>query len=116
MSAGTANNLSEEMMHRLRAAVGSRPTEDTTQIEATEYNWNQPHYFDHNQLNKLEDFTENLARAVAEKFADFCHSEFEVKVVSTTQHFVAELLAKAETITGIEYQREEKIWRKHLKP
>jgi flagellar motor switch protein FliM len=95
MSARTANNLSKEAIQRLRAAVGSKPAEDTTQIEATEYNWNQPHYFDHNQLNKLEDFSENLAGAVAEKFTDFCHGEFEVKIVSTTQHFAAELLGHA---------------------
>ena len=95
MSSRTAKNLSKEMMHKLLAAVGSEPVEDTTQIEATEYNWHQPHYFDNNQLNKLEDFTEDLARAVAEKFTHFCHSEFDVTVVSTTQHFASDFLDQA---------------------
>ncbi|MBA7600641.1 hypothetical protein ES703_07699 [subsurface metagenome] len=92
MSSRATNKLSQEKIHQLLAAVGSKPTEDAAQIEATEYNWRQPHCFDHNQLNKLNEFTKNLAIVVAEKFTDFCHSEFDVTVVSSTQHFAAELL------------------------
>ena len=95
MSSRATNKLSREKIHRLLAAVGSKPAEDTTQIEATEYNWRQPHYFDHSQLDKLDDFTKNLAIVMAEKFADFCQSEFDVTVVSTAQHFAAELLDQA---------------------
>lgn len=95
MSSRATNKLSQEKIHQLLTAVGSKPTEDTAQIEAAEYNWRQPHCFDHNQLNKLNEFTKNLAIVVAEKFTDFCHSEFEATVVSSTQHFAAELLDQA---------------------
>ena len=95
MSSRATNKLSQEKIHQLLTAVGSKPTEDAAQIEATEYNWRQPHCFDHNQLNKLNEFTKNLAIVVAEKFTDFCHSEFDVTVVSSTQHFAAELLNQA---------------------
>ncbi len=90
-----ANNLSNEKIQQLLIAVGSGPLEDTTGIKATEYNWNQPHYFDRKQLNRLDEFTKKVARAMAVKFVDFCHSEFDVTVVSTMQHFAAELVDQA---------------------
>jgi len=90
-----AKSLSNEKIHQLLSAVGSGPMEDTTGIKATEYNWNQPHYFDNKQLNRLDDFTKKVARAMSVKFVDFCHSEFDVSVVSTMQHFAAELVDQA---------------------
>jgi len=95
MSSRATNKLSREKINRLLAAVGSKPAEDTTQVNATEYNWRQPHYFDRNQLDKLDDFTKNLAIVMAEKFTEFCQSKLDVTVVSTTQHFAAELLDQA---------------------
>jgi flagellar motor switch protein FliM len=94
MSIG-ANNLSKEKIHQLLIAVGSGPLEDTTGIKATEYNWNQPHYFDRKQLNRLDDFTKKVARSMSLKFVDFCHSDYDVTVVSTEQHFAAELVDEA---------------------
>lgn len=94
MSIG-ANNLSKEKIHQLLIAVGSGPLEDTTGIKATEYNWNQPHYFDRKQLNRLDDFTKKVARSMSVKFVDFCHSDYDVTVVSTEQHFAAELVDEA---------------------
>lgn len=90
-----ANNLSNEKIQQLLTAVGSGPREDATGIKATEYNWNQPHYFDRKQLNTLDEFTKKVARAMAVKFVDFCHSEFDVTVVSTMQHFASELIDQA---------------------
>ena len=87
-----ANNLSKEKIHQLLMAVGSGPLEDTSGIKATEYNWHEPHYFDRNQLNKLDDFAKKVAREMSVRFFDFCHSEFDVTVVSATQHFAAELI------------------------
>ncbi len=90
-----ANNLSKEKIQQLLIAVGSGPLEDTSGIKATEYNWNQPHYFDRKQLNRLDDFTKRVARAMNVKLVDFCHSEFDVTVVSATQHFAAKLVDHA---------------------
>ncbi|MDT8299994.1 MAG: FliM/FliN family flagellar motor C-terminal domain-containing protein [Sedimentisphaerales bacterium] len=94
MSVG-AKNLSKEKIRQLLIAVGSGPLEDTTGIKATEYNWNKPHYFDSKQLNRLDDFTKRVARSMSIKFVDFCHSEFNVTVVSTEQYFAAELVDQA---------------------
>ncbi len=90
-----ANNLNKEKIQQLLTAVGSGPKEDTTGIEATEYNWNKPHCFDRKQLNKLDNFTKKVAKAMTVKFVNFCHSEFDVTVVSTKQHFAAELVDQA---------------------
>lgn len=98
MSNTTADTTSEETsdlvsqkMQQLLAAVGSKPTEDTTQIEATEYDWHQPHYFSAEQLDKLGDLTTQVATAIAERFAQLYNSDFNVTIASTTQHFAGEL-------------------------
>lgn len=90
-----ANNLSNEKINQLLSVVGSGPMEDTTGIEAAEYNWNKPHYFDTKQFDKLDNFTKKVAKAMTVKFVDFCHSQFDVTVVSTKQHFAAELVDQA---------------------
>jgi len=94
MSVG-AKNLSKEKIHQLLLAVGSGPLEDTTGIKATDYNWNQPHYFDRKQLNRLDDFTKRVARSMSVKLVDFFHSGFDVNVVSIEQHFAAKLVDQA---------------------
>jgi flagellar motor switch protein FliM len=108
MSGGVTDNLSEEgsgavcrrpasgpvsqKIQQLLAAVGSQPTEDTTQIEAEEYNWHEPHYFSAEQLLELENLTGKIAAAVADRFTSFCSSRFDATIVSTTQHFADEFL------------------------
>ncbi len=90
-----ANNLSKEKIQQLISAIGSGPQEDTSGIETTEYNWNQPHFFDRRQLNAFDSFTKRVAKAMNVGFVDYFHSELDVKVVSITQHFAAELAVQA---------------------
>ena len=55
MSSRVTNNLSREKLQQLLAAVGIESQEDTKQnIEAFDYNWNQPHYFGREQSKKLK--------------------------------------------------------------
>jgi len=91
MSNAPTNNLSRKKIQQLLAAVGSRPTEDTTQIESTEYDWNRPHCFSNEQHDLLNDFTKKMAQAIAEKFADLCKGDFNVTISSTSEHFAAEI-------------------------
>ena len=92
MSNGVENGMGKEKIQQLLKAAGSEPAEDTTQIEATEYNWQEPHYFNSEQLLKLGYFTETAAAAMAQKFSKFCRGEFNVTVTSTAQHYVHEFL------------------------
>jgi flagellar motor switch protein FliM len=81
-------------IQQLLAAVGCGPTEDTAQIETVEHNWHRPYYFSSEQLKKLNDFTEEIAAAAAVKLATLAHSNFNVTIVSTTQHYADELLGQ----------------------
>jgi flagellar motor switch protein FliM len=92
MSNNVSDNLSKEKIRRLLAAVGSAPKEESSQLEATEHNWSEPHYFSGEQFKKISSFTETLAAAVAKKFTDFCRGKFEVTVVSTKQYFANDII------------------------
>lgn len=92
MSDRATNNMSKEKIQQLLAAVGAGPKEDDEQIEATDYNWHEPHCFNSEQLKKLDNFTQKVAVKAAEKFANLFKNKFDVKVNSTTQHFAYELL------------------------
>lgn len=87
MSDVVGDNLSREKVRQLLAAVGSRPEDDTTQVEAAAHNWREPHYFTRQQLCSLESFKEELAEVLAEKFAQLYKCPFDVTITSTTQHF-----------------------------
>ena len=91
MSSRVADSLTRNRMQQLLAVVGSTPTEDAAQIEATEYDWHDPHYFSTGQLAKLDQFAQTAARAMTRRFSDFCRSRFDVTITSITQHFVSEL-------------------------
>ncbi|MHC4644147.1 MAG: FliM/FliN family flagellar motor switch protein [Planctomycetota bacterium] len=90
-----APNLSKEKMNQLLAAIGREPAEDTTQIEAAEYDWRQPHYFTSVQLKRLDDFTKRIGKTIAYKFSTLSPGEFNVKVDSVTQLFADKVLDEA---------------------
>jgi hypothetical protein len=92
MSDGVTNSMSREKTQQLLMAVGPEPAEDTSQVEATEYNWQEPHYFSNEQLVKLGFFTKSAAGAMVQKFSKFFRSGYSVTVASTTQHYVYEFL------------------------
>ncbi|MBL7187291.1 MAG: FliM/FliN family flagellar motor switch protein [Phycisphaerae bacterium] len=94
MSSRVADSLSRKRMQQLLAAVGSTPQENAAQVETTEYNWYDPHYFSTHQLAKLDQFAQTAARAMARRFSDFCRSRFDVTITSITQHFASELSDK----------------------
>lgn len=92
MSNAINNNFSRKKIQQLLDAIGSRSAEDTTQIEASEYDWHLPHHFNSGQLKKLDDFTKKTAEMLTKKLTDLCHSNFNVTIASTTQHFADEFL------------------------
>lgn len=96
MSGRIPNNLSNHKIQQLLKAVGSKPIEEAP-VEAKEYNWLEPHYFNSEQLIKLGYFTDAAAEAMAQEFSRFCRSEFNMTVASTTQHYVHQFLS---TISG----------------
>lgn len=90
MSSRAAGSLSRKRMEQLVRAVGSRSDDNAAQLEFTEYDWHDPHYFSGEQLVKLDDFARAAAQAMGERFSDFCRTRFDVIVSSITQHFAGE--------------------------
>jgi flagellar motor switch protein FliM len=87
MNGSETNSLSNDKIQRLLMAVGSEPMEEAP-IDAKEYNWHEPHYFDSEQLIKLGYFTDEAAEVMTQEFSRFCRSEYNVTVASITQHYV----------------------------
>jgi len=94
MSGKAINSMSREKIQQLLMAVGSEPAEDTAQVEATEYDWNKSHYFNKEQLVKLNSFTESVAVAMTQQFSKFCRGEFNVTFTSITEHYVNDILSQ----------------------
>ena len=92
MSDSITDSLNIKKIQQLLEAVGVESDEDTmNNIDAIEYNWNQPHCFNRKQLIRLDNFTEKVTVAMAEKFTDFYHSDFNITITSNTQHFAQSL-------------------------
>lgn len=96
-------NMSKEKIEQLLKAVGSRPQTDDSSIECTDYNWNEPHYFSNDQLAKLDIFVQNLSVVISEKFSAFCRAEFEVEIISVSQHYMGAFLAEKEDNQNNDY-------------
>jgi flagellar motor switch protein FliM len=93
MSSKSAAN--QRKMQQLLMAVAAGPLEDTVGAAATEYNWNEPHYFNREQINTLDDFTKRTGKKIAQKFGNLCNADFDVSINSVAQHFAIELMNQA---------------------
>jgi len=93
MTSLAQDNLTQEKIQQLLAAVGSSPDKDMQQeAGVTEYNWQISHYFNHDQLGKISKFADGVAKNIAEKFKQIYNSDFEVTVSSTVLYFASELI------------------------
>ena len=91
---GVDNNLTKERIQQLIAAVGSQTAEDEGNTDAEEFNWFEPHYLNNEYIVKLSKLTEKMAVNIREKFVNVCRNEFDVAIISTTQHYDNELSEK----------------------
>ncbi len=102
MSDKVVKNPGRERMNQLRKAA-ARSRQDEAPVEATEYNWHEPHYFSRTQLLKLNDFVKKVTAVLAVRFSGFCRSEFDVTAASTTQHFAGEFVRPASEGTARDF-------------
>jgi flagellar motor switch protein FliM len=84
------NSLTKERLHRLFSAIGTAQQQDE-QVESTNYNWREPHYFNTEQLRKIGVFAEKYAASLSEKLGELCRDKFEVTAKPPCQYFAAEL-------------------------
>jgi flagellar motor switch protein FliM len=90
----TENNPGRTKMQQLLAAIGSNARDDDKQVEAVDYDWHQPHFFNSQQTKKLAGFTAKAAALIAEKFGALCQRSFEVTIISTSEHFAGQFLGQ----------------------
>ena len=98
MSRAAADNsspreLTGEKIKQLIAAAGAESVDDAKQnVEAFDYDWRRPRYFNREQLTKLKYFAENISEAASARFSQFFQSDFHVTTDSTSQHFADEFI------------------------
>jgi len=86
------NNLSSKKIEQILAAAGKTKTQESENIETEEFDWNQPHYFNSTELEKLNQLTEKIVTKTAEQFCSLYQAEFEVSLSSMEQHFAEQAL------------------------
>jgi flagellar motor switch protein FliM len=87
MTGVSAKHLGHLRIRRLLAAVGSSPAPDQVPVQATPYNWRDPHCFNPGQHNRLTQVMKQVAAQIAEAFARSGRGQFEVSLETIGQHF-----------------------------
>jgi flagellar motor switch protein FliM len=93
----TDNNSGRTKMQQLLAAIGSRQTDASKNMDAPPYDWYQPHCFSSQQMQRLSVFAAKVAASLAAKFGVLCQKSSEVTIVSTSEHFSAQFIGQGET-------------------
>jgi flagellar motor switch/type III secretory pathway protein FliN len=94
----TNNNAGRTKVQQLLAAIGSRHTDASKDMDAPPYDWYQPHCFNGPQvIKKLSAFTAKIAESLAAKFGALCQKRSEVAIVSTSEHFSAQFIGQGPT-------------------
>ncbi|MBW8001545.1 MAG: hypothetical protein FVQ80_05935 [Planctomycetes bacterium] len=89
MSDTMANKLSKQKLQQIITTLGPQPAEDNSNIETTDYDWNQPRYFSDEHMKVIEQFTNDFADALAKNFSKLYNTDFNASVNSNTQHFAS---------------------------
>jgi flagellar motor switch protein FliM len=92
MTQPTENISGRAKIQQLLAAIGSNTRDNSAQVEAVDYDWHQPHFFNSQQTKQLAVFAAKVAALIAEKFAALCQKSFEVTIASTSEHLAGQFL------------------------
>jgi len=93
MTGAALDNLKQEKIQQLLAAVAAESAQDAGQnIETHDYDWRQPRYFSQGQLNQVKSFAESVATAASTGFTQFYQGDFEVTSDSISEHLASEFL------------------------
>lgn len=93
MSNETATTLTRDKIQQILSAVGQNKPKDDSEIAATDYDWNQPHFFNAEQLEKLNEFAKAAAEAIAVRFTRFFQTDFKTDINSTKQHYAGNFVS-----------------------
>lgn len=90
-------NLTREKLCQLITAAKQHSSAEQSNVESTEYDWQEPHHFSFEQLAELESFSKRFESGIAAALDGLCQVQFEVTAGSVTQQFTMSL---AERITN----------------
>jgi flagellar motor switch protein FliM len=93
----TNNNMDRTKMQQLLAAIGSRQTDASKNMDVPPYDWYQPHCFNVQQMKKASAFAAKVATSLAAKLGVLCQKSSEVAIVSTSEHFSAQFIGQGQT-------------------
>jgi flagellar motor switch protein FliM len=88
--------LTRETIQQLLRSIGTKSGQ-VENIPSSDYNFRQPHYFNSKQLNSLVEAAAKLSGNIAEKFASFFNTPFDVRPVSVSQHYAGILFRQADS-------------------
>jgi flagellar motor switch protein FliM len=94
MTQSAENYPCRTKIQQLLASIGSKQPNESRNIEAVDYDWHLPHFFNSRQTKKLAIFTAKAATLIAEKFGVLCQRSFEVTITSTSEHFAGQFLSQ----------------------
>jgi flagellar motor switch protein FliM len=97
MTNKTDNKTSRTKMQQLLAAIGSRQTDGSKNMDVPPYDWYQPHCFNTQQMKKLSAFGAKLATSLAAKFGALCQKCSEVSISSISEHFSSQFIGQDHT-------------------
>lgn len=87
-------SLTREKLRQLITAAKQHVTAEEAKVDATEYNWQEPHHFSSEQLVGLESFGKRFEGRIAAALDGLCQVQFEVTAGSAAQEFTKSMAEK----------------------
>jgi flagellar motor switch protein FliM len=87
-------NLTRERLRQLISAAKQHMTAEQAKVDATEYDWQEPHHFRSEELAGLKSFSKRLESRIGTALDGLCQVQFEVTAGSVTQQFTRSLAEK----------------------
>jgi len=86
-----ADQLNKERIRQLLAAVGTKPHEDASaDMDAVDYDWRKPRYFNLEQCEKVQCFAETAVQECVQEFSRLYQSACDVSLITAEQTFLSE--------------------------
>ncbi len=90
-------SLTRDRLKQLIASARKHVTQEQTFDDAAEYNWEEPHHFNPDQILAIEALGKKMETQIAKTFLALCQGEFNVTISSITQHFACQLAGAVHT-------------------
>lgn len=90
-------SLTRDRLRQLIASARKHVTQEQTFDDAAEYNWEEPHHFNPDQILAMKTLGKKIESQIAKTFSALCQGEFNITISSITQHFACQLAGTVHT-------------------